>query len=127
MTIDQFNNSTFAKNFQIEVIEMKDGYARLSMQVDDTMLNVHDMVHGGFLFTLADTTAGAACMSRGHECVTLNGNINYVKPATGPIVYAEAKEIHNGRTTAVYEIDVLDHAHGLLATATFTMYILKRR
>ena len=50
------------------------------MRIDKHILNIHGFVHGGALFSLADTAAGAASFTSGRDSVTLSGTINYIKP-----------------------------------------------
>ncbi len=114
------------KNFGMEIVETHTGYAKLSMEIKESHLNIHGMAHGGVLFTLADTTAGIACMTHDQQCVTLNGNINYIRPAKKGLIYAIAHEAHNGRTTGVYNVEIYDQKDHLLATSSFSMYILKK-
>ena len=73
------------------------------MIIDEQILNVHGFVHGGALFSLADTVAGAASFATGRDSVTLTGTINYIKPGTGGKLIGIAQEISRGRTTGVYE------------------------
>ena len=46
------------------------------------MVNGHDIAHGGFLFTLADSAFALACNSRGRLTVAAGADITFV--AAGP-------------------------------------------
>ena len=65
-----YEKDTCARKMGIELIEMDDGFAQMSMTVSADMLNGHQTCHGGQLFTLADTAFAYACNSQGLAAVT---------------------------------------------------------
>lgn len=92
----------------MRVKECGAGYAILEMDLDEQLLNIYGLVHGGALFSLADTAAGAASFTTGRDSVTLNSSINYIRPASGGKLKACTSEIHAGKTTGVYEVFIYD-------------------
>lgn len=60
-----YEKDTCARTMGIELIEMDDGFAQMTMTVSPDMLNGHQTCHGGQLFTLADTAFAYACNSQG--------------------------------------------------------------
>lgn len=117
-------NSQYLQSNDMKVTELGKGYARVEMIIDQQILNVHGFVHGGALFSLADTAAGAASFATGRDSVTLNGSINYIKPGRGGKLIGVATEISAGRTTGVYEVFIYNDESMLLCRATFTMFFL---
>lgn len=117
-------NSQFLQSNDMKVIELWEGHARVEMVIDEQILNVHGFVHGGALYSLADTAAGAASFATGRDSVTLTGSINYIKPGRGGKLIGVASEISRGRTTGVYEVFIYNDAPLLLSRATFTMFFL---
>ena len=111
------SSSQYLQSNDMRVTEVREGYAKVEMIIDEQILNVHGFVHGGALFSLADTVAGAAS-------VTLTGTINYIKPGTGGKLIGIAQEISRGRTTGVYEVFIFNDKNTLLSRATFTMFFL---
>ena len=77
------SSSQFLQSNDMHVVEVKEGYAKVEMIIDEQILNVHGFVHGGALYSLADTAAGAASFATGRDSVTLSGTINYIKPGKG--------------------------------------------
>lgn len=123
--IDRLNgNSQYLQSNDMKVTELRRGYARVEMIIDKQILNVHGFVHGGALFSLADTAAGAASFATGRDSVTLAGTINYMKPGKGGKLIGIATEINAGRTTGVYEVFIYNDEEILLSRATFTMFFL---
>lgn len=123
--IERLNgNSQYLQSNDMKVTELRRGYARVEMIIDQQILNVHGFVHGGALFSLADTAAGAASFATGRDSVTLAGTINYMKPGRGGKLIGIATEINAGRTTGVYEVFIYNDDEVLLSRATFTMFFL---
>lgn len=117
-------NSQYLQSNDMKVMELGEGYARVEMVIDEQILNVHGFVHGGALYSLADTAAGAASFATGRDSVTLTGTINYIKPGKGGKLIGVATEISHGRTTGVYEVFIYNDQQVLLSRATFTMFFL---
>lgn len=118
------SSSKFLQSNDMKIIEVRHGYAKIEMIIDEQILNIHGFVHGGALFSLADTVAGAASFATGRDSVTLNGSINYIKPGRGGKLIGIAQEISSGRTTGVYEVFIFNDQEVLLSRATFTMFFL---
>ncbi len=118
------SSSQYLQSNDMHVVEVKQGYAKVEMLIDEQILNVHGYVHGGALYSLADTAAGAASFATGRDSVTLSGSINYIKPGTGGKLFGIAQEISAGRTTGVYEVFIFNDQDILLTQATFTMFFL---
>ena len=97
----------FSQWLGIEIIEIKEGYSKLKMKVRNEMINGLGIVHGGIAFSLSDTAFAFACNSRNNLSVALDTSINFLKPVhPGDELTAEAKEIHNGKSTGLYQITI---------------------
>jgi len=97
----------FSQWLGIEIIEIKEGYSKLKMKVRNKMINGLGIVHGGIAFSLGDTAFAFACNSRNNLSVALDTSINFLKPVhPGDELTAEAKEIHNGKSTGLYQITI---------------------
>ena len=59
----------------------KPGQARMQMRVTPMHLNGHQICHGGFIFTLADSTFAFACNSHNKVAVAAAASIEFLKPA----------------------------------------------
>ncbi|WP_202817303.1 hydroxyphenylacetyl-CoA thioesterase PaaI [Serinicoccus sp. CNJ-927] len=57
------------------------GRARTRMRIVDTMVNGHDIAHGGYVFTLADSTFALACNATGRTTVAASCDITYLLPS----------------------------------------------
>lgn len=97
----------FSKWLGIELLEIREGYAKIKMMVRNEMVNGFGIAHGGIAFSLADSAFAFACNNRNNLSVALDTNISFIKAVNvGDGLIAEAKEIHNGRSTGVYSITI---------------------
>ena len=100
-------NDFFSQWMNVEVLEVKEGYSRIKMTIREEMVNGFGIVHGGLPFSLADSAFAFACNNRNNLSVALDVTITFMKAVNvGDVLIAEAKEIHNGRSTGVYLISV---------------------
>jgi acyl-CoA thioesterase len=77
----------------MELHECKPGYARMRMQVRELHLNGHKICHGGFIFTLADSTFAFACNSHNKVAVAAGCSIEFLKPGQlGDVLTCEGIE-----------------------------------
>ncbi len=97
----------FSQWMGIEVLEITEGYSRIKMTIRKEMVNGFGIVHGGIPFSMADSAFAFACNNRNNLSVALDVTISFTKAMhIGDTLTAEAKEIHNGRSTGVYLITI---------------------
>src|SRR6059058_4184387 len=78
----------------IRIEEARAGYARITMDVRDDMLNGHRIVHGGMVFALADTAFAYVCNGRNEKTVAAQASIVFLgSAAEGDRLIAEAEEV----------------------------------
>lgn len=106
-------NDLFSQWLGIEVLEVSEGYSKIKMTVRKEMINGFGIVHGGVAFSLADSAFAFACNNRNNLSVALDTSINFIKPVhVDDVLTAEAKELHNGRSTGLYHITITNqHGH----------------
>ena len=96
----------------MELLACEPGRALMRMTVQPLHLNGHQICHGGFIFTLADSTFAFACNSRNHNTVAAGCSIEFLKPAhAGDVLTCEGVEqVQSGRH-GVYDMRVTNQ-HG---------------
>lgn len=105
-----------ARALGIKLLEIRPGFARMSMEVRPDMLNGHDICHGGLIFTLADTAFAYACNSGNRVTVAQHCAVTFLAPARrGDVLTATAKERHRAGRTGFTDIDVTDQTGRLIA------------
>ena len=83
------------------------GTATMSMQVRPDMLNGHGICHGGFIFTLADSTFAFACNSYNQNTLAQQNQITYLAPGLpGERLTAAATEVSRTGRSGVYDVTV---------------------
>jgi acyl-CoA thioesterase len=65
----------------MQLVFCKPGQAQMTMQVTLAHLNGHQICHGGFIFTLADSTFAFACNSHNKVALAASASIDFLKPA----------------------------------------------
>ena len=109
-------NDFFSQWMGVEVLEVKEGYSKIKMTIRKEMVNGFGIVHGGLPFSMADSAFAFACNNRNNLSVALDVTITFMKAVNiGDVLTAEAKEIHNGRSTGVYLIDVTNQKNEQVA------------
>lgn len=122
---DLFKQITIFDNHK--VITNIEGNFVMEIKVTENALNPYGTAHGGFLYTLCDTAAGATAATLGDYTVSLQGNINYIKPARkDDILTVNGKCIHNGNKTKVINVEVTNQKNQLICSSSFTMFFIAK-
>ncbi|WP_348696277.1 hydroxyphenylacetyl-CoA thioesterase PaaI [Duganella fentianensis] len=105
-----------SKALGMQIVEMRAGYARMSMTIRPDMLNGHQNCHGGFIFTLADSAFAFACNSHNINTVGAACSIDYLAPGRlGDVLTAEAVEqVQTGRS-GVYDVTIRNQENRIIA------------
>jgi uncharacterized protein (TIGR00369 family) len=106
-----------------EVESVHEGRAIFRLDVRPDHKQIHDVVHGGILAALADTTAAIAAYTvapRGVELATLELKINYLEPVPGGRVKADARVLRGGRNFIVTECEIFNESGSMAAKALLT-------
>lgn len=116
-------HDAFSQWLGIQVLEIKEGYSRIQMTLRPEMLNGFNIIHGGITFSLADSALAFACNNRNNLSVALDVSITFTKASQpGEVLTAEAKEVHNGRSTGLYLISVTNQQNQAVATFKGTCF-----
>jgi acyl-CoA thioesterase len=106
-----------SKGLGMAVLAVGPGSATLSMTVREDMLNGHDICHGGFITTLADSAFAFACNAHNEVTVASGFDVNLLAAARlGDVLTAVATELSKAGRTGVYDISVRNQ-HGQAVAA----------
>jgi uncharacterized protein (TIGR00369 family) len=117
----QESRSSGLLGFEVESVHEGRAIFRLDVRPDHKQ--IHDVVHGGILAALADTTAAIAAYTvapRGVELATLELKINYLEPVPGGRVKADARVLRGGRNFIVTECEIFNESGSMAAKALLT-------
>ena len=116
-------NDLFSQWLGITVLDVSEGYSKIKMTVRKEMINGFGIVHGGIAFSLADSAFAFACNNRNVLSVALDTAINFIKPVhVDDTLTAEAKELHNGKSTGLYHITITNQKEHVVAIFKGTCY-----
>ena len=124
------NHGCAVSHLGIEITEKGDDYLVGRVPVDDRTKQPFGLLHGGISVVLAETlgSVGAFHASpEGHLAVGLDINANHLRSATSGWVTGTAKPVHIGKTTQVWQIDMVNDAGELTCVSRITMAILAPR
>jgi len=120
-------NTGLISHLGIEFVEVTPERVLARLKVSDQLMTVGGTVHGGTLMAFADTIGAAgtaANLAEGQRTATLESKTNFIAGCRAGTIQAEAKPIHKGRRTHVWETRITDEAGKLLSVTTQTQMIL---
>jgi len=96
-----------SKGLGMEIVEVRAGQATLTMTIKPHMVNGQRIAHGGFIFTLADSTFAFACNSHNERAVAAQCSISFIRPGKlGERLTATAREISRSGRSGIYDVRV---------------------
>lgn len=102
-----FAQDATSSGLGMEIVAVGPGSASITMTVRPDMLNGHHICHGGFIFTLADSTFAFACNSYNQNTVAQQNQITYLAPAqSGEVLTATATEVSRTGRSGIYDVTV---------------------
>jgi len=100
-------NDHFRELLGIKVVEVKDGYAKMSMTIAKEHTNIHGFTHGGIIFSLADCAFAELTNFGSTKAVAVQVSINFIRPTqAGDTLTAEATRASEGKTFSICNISV---------------------
>lgn len=123
ITRHMMTHDRFSQWMGLQIDATETAYCKLHFQVTDQMLNGFAVIHGGVLFAAADSAFAFACNSHGILTLALNADIAFTRSArNGDILTVEARAIHQGGRTGVYQVEIKNVAGELVALFKGTAY-----
>lgn len=102
-----WNDDSTSQRLGMSLDRIGPGEATLSMTVAAEMSNGHGNCHGGYIFTLADSTFAFACNSYNQLAVAQHCSVTYLIPARiGDRLTAEAREVSRRGRSGLYDIRI---------------------
>jgi uncharacterized protein (TIGR00369 family) len=111
----RYRRASMAGLIDVEILEETEDVVRAKVPVTDALRQPLGLVHGGVYATIADTIT-----ARGGRAIS--NQTSFLRPITEGTIHVSARRRHNGRTTAVWEVDISDDAGKLCALVRTTIY-----
>jgi len=107
----------------------KDGTSRCHLEVNGRLLNPNNVLHGGVIYSMADTGMGHALFTRMEKdelCATIEIKIAYFAAVTSGNLTCDTKLIHKSKNIAALESEI-ENNNKLVAKAMGTYAIFKAK
>lgn len=110
-----WSRDTASQHLGVVITDVAHGRATATMTITDSMVNGHDIAHGGYVFTLADTAFAFACNTHGVVTVASGADVTFVAPAhKGDVLRAVAVERARFGRSGLCDVTVTRQSDGAL-------------
>ncbi|MGH9741783.1 MAG: PaaI family thioesterase [Candidatus Acidiferrum sp.] len=117
------NHSGATAQLGLSLERFEKGRVVFSMRVKPIHKQLHGVMHGGVLATLADTVAAIAAYTtvpKGTNIATVEMKINFLEPVPGGRIRAEGSVLRTGRNFVVAECEIYLENGSMAAKALLT-------
>ena len=121
------NFHPFGKLIGLNFTIVENGTSQCKLEINKTLFNPHKVLHGGVIYSMADTGMGGALYSllkEEEQCATIEIKINYFQPVFSGSLTANTKVINKGKKIASLESEIFNN-NSLIAKAMGTYSIFK--
>ncbi|MBI4851492.1 MAG: PaaI family thioesterase [Acidobacteria bacterium] len=128
-SINKKGINPFADLIGLNFSEIIEGCSKCSIEITKDFFNPNGVVHGGVMFSMADTAMGLTVYSsleKGENCATIEIKINYFKAVKVGTLFCSTKILNKGRSVIVLESEIYNDER-LVAKAIGTFAVLKTR
>lgn len=111
----------------LQFTKLEQGKSQCTLEVSKNLFNPHKSLHGGVVYSMADTGMGAALyplLEEDELCATVEVKISYFKPVTNGLLTCNTKVIHKGKRIGVLDSEILN-GDRLIGKASGTFSIFK--
>ncbi len=111
-----FLNDRASQALGMEIVEVTEGRAVVTMKVRPDMVNGLDVCHGGLIFSLADSAMAFSSNSSNQFAIATNAEIDWINPGKlGTTLTATATEQHLRGRNAITDAVVTDDSGEVIA------------
>ena len=123
------NSKHFAGDIGVSLLSISDGHAEAELPVVPDLFNPIGTIHGGVMYTLADTVCGCAALSRGQISTTIEGKLNHLRATTEKDnkLIGKADVLHFGKQTIVTSVKIFNDRGQTVAAGLFTYFVLDEK
>lgn len=128
-TAQQMNQvlNGFDRLYGLELIEFSDEQVRAQVVVRDELKQPAGLVHGGVYAAIAESIAslatGVSVLEEGALAMGLSNSTSFLRPITEGAVHADARRLHRGRTTWVWDVSFTDDDGRTCAVTRMTIAV----
>lgn len=129
-SINKFNQNTLVSHLDIKITEFGDDTLTGTMPVDERTFQPYRLLHGGASCVLAESLGSIAAN------LTLDNNVEvavgqhieatHLRPVTSGRVKGIAKNVHKGKTSQLWKIEIYNEENKLVCDSKILMAIIKK-
>jgi acyl-CoA thioesterase len=125
---EMLQNDAFSQLLEMKIVTLDLGFCQLSCPVTEQTTNGFQIAHGGLTYSLADSALAFAANTYGFQCMSIDTQISHLaKVQLGDLLTATCKELHRGKRTGVYEVQVTNQQKKLVALFKGTVFVTKNQ
>jgi 1,4-dihydroxy-2-naphthoyl-CoA hydrolase len=131
-TVQELNDRLvgFDRLYGLEFLEVSEELVRARVPLSDDLKQPFGLAHGGVFASIAESIAsiGTALhvMGDGQIAVGLSNATSFLRPITEGTVHGVARRRHRGRTTWIWDVEILDDAKRVCALTRMTIAVRPR-
>lgn len=126
--LNDMHANTACAALGIRISEVGDDFIRGVMPVDARTIQPYGLLHGGASVVLAETLGSCAAIAvvdaRHFTSVGSHISANHVRSARSGLVTGTARPLHIGRTSQLWQIDIVDDAAKPVCMARLTATVV---
>jgi len=126
---DMSGFNPFGDLIGLQFVKCEGGQSRCTLEVEQRLLNPHGAVHGGVLYSMADTGMGGAMytvMEKEELCATIEIKITYFKAVRSGSLVCDTRIVGRGGRVAALESDITNDGR-LVAKASGTFSVFRAK
>ena len=114
----------FVEYNHMEITKVSPEESEIRLRVNPDARNLMGQVHGGLIYSLADTVTGITARADGRKYVTESATVHFLSNVSEGTVIARGVMIRRGRKTVLTRGIVEDENGRLLADVTISMFCI---
>lgn len=130
LKVNELRTSTLMGALGMEITVIEPGYVEATMPVDHRTHQPYGLLHGGASAALAETLGSfgshVLVEKEGGLAVGVELNINHLKSKRHGVVTGKAKILHQGKSSHVWNIEIVDEEGNLLAVSRLTVMVKRK-
>lgn len=128
--LNALNMNTMMQHLDIRYTQASPGFLKATMPVDHRTHQPMGLLHGGASVALAESvgSVGSAMLIdlEHYNVVGAQITANHLRSVSEGLVTADAKIIHRGKNTHVWNIDITDEKGRIISTCRLTNFVIKK-
>jgi acyl-CoA thioesterase len=114
---------SFSQWMGIKIVFVSHGLCELQCTITKSMMNGFDVVHGGVIYSLADTALAFSAATDGRVALALDNSISYTKKARlGDTLTARSEALNLTRRTGLFDVKITNQDSEIIAFMKGTVY-----